>query len=262
MNRVQFAVCEFCLPQKGPDACRAAAEAGLDGLSLEIGLMETELPLTEEENQRIYLESAQRYGVELCSLAVNLAGKYTLLHPDSQEEGRVVRDVLRRSVRAAANMGIPIIQMSSFFANAIRTEEDMRATAVYLREMCEMAEPHGIIIGGENTLDTQGNLELMALVNRPNYKVYFDTQNATYFDFGKPDEMLRKLGADSICQIHVKDGTQDALGSERLGQGNGRFAESMRAIQDIGYSGWIVLENEYDDLQDLAEDVRILKMYY
>ena len=259
MSQIKFGVCESCLPEAGPEVCRAASEVGLSGVALEIGHILSGLQLAEECNQRRYLEAAQKYGVEFCALALNTFGEYTLLHPEKTEEDQVVRDILRRSIQTAANLRIPVIQVPSFFDNGIRTQKDMEATAGYLREMCEMAERHGIIIGSENLLNAEGNRELMSLVDRPNFKIYFDTQNAIYFGVGDPETMIRRLGPENICQIHIKDGTKENLGSVRLGAGNGHFLECMEAIRDIDYSGWIVLENYYDRLEELAEDVRILK---
>ena len=258
MKQMKFGVCESCLSVVGPEVCRVVAEVGLSGIALEIGHIRSGLRLAEECNQRLYLDASQKYCVEFCALALNTFDKYTLLHPEEPEEDQVVRDILQRSVQTAVNLKIPVIQVPSFFDNAIRTRKDMEATAGYLREMCEMAERYGIIIGSENLLNVDENRELMALVNRPNFKVYFDTQNAVFFGVGNPEAMIRQLGVESICQIHVKDGTKEKLGSERLGTGNGNFHECMRAIRDINYSGWIVSENHYDTPEELEEDVHIL----
>ncbi len=37
MAGYRFGICEWCLPPVGPDVCRLAAEAGLDGVEPDLG---------------------------------------------------------------------------------------------------------------------------------------------------------------------------------------------------------------------------------
>ena len=52
-----------------------------------------------------------------------------------------------------------------------------------------------------------------------------------------------------------------------LGKGNGRFRECADILLKSGYSGWIILENEFkawsrDNHRLLAEDIRTMKQAF
>lgn len=268
MSNYRFAICEWCSPVSGPAVCRLASEAGLEGVELNIGDIQHNLPLSDARVQRYYMDAAQKYGIAFTAMAVNTLDNYTTLHPENRAESEMTRLILGKAVEAAAAMGIPIVQVPNFFNNEIRSEQDMRAAAQFLRHTCELAEAHGIIVGSENTLTAEDNLKLVALVDRPNFRIYFDTENPVFFKKENSAEMIRKLGGH-ICEVHVKDGTDDQLSCRPLGQGHGHFYECVQALKDIGYSGWIVSENNYDmppfntfendRFELIVEDLRIMK---
>ena len=245
MNQIKAGICEWVSPVTGPGVCRVAAEAGLDGVELDIGSCERGLPLSDAVVQRYYREEAERWGVSFSSIALNGMAPHTLLRPDDRGEDETVREILRKSVEAAASLSIPLIQVPSFYDGGMDSPGTMEAAAGYLRYACDLAGERGILIGSENTLTARENLVLIEMVDRPNFRIYFDIENAVFFRGENPAEGIRRLG-DAICEIHMKDGTDDALGSCPLGDGHARFEECIQAIKDIGYSGWLILENSYN----------------
>ena len=245
MKGLRFGICEWCLPEVGPYVCRLAADAGLDGVSLDMGTRKGGLRLADPRIRRFYMEEAQRSGVEYCAIALNVFGEgCTLLHPEDARERELACRVLDEAVAAAAEMSVSLLQVPSFYGNAMANREDMEASAFYFRYACERAEARGVTIATENTLSADAQEELLALVDRPNFGLCFDTQNAVFFGGDDPVAMARRL-AGSIRQIHVKDGTEAGLGNRAFGQGHARIDECLTAIREIGYEGWIVLENNY-----------------
>ncbi len=71
MKNIKIGVCDWALPGNGLYGVQIAAGAGLDALSLKIGLYENDYPITHSEMQKIYLNEQQRYGVEYCAIALN-----------------------------------------------------------------------------------------------------------------------------------------------------------------------------------------------
>ena len=70
-----------------------------------------------------------------------------------------------------------------------------------------------------------------------------------------------------ICQVHVKDGENGSMSLTPLGEGNGRFRECAEILLQSGYSGWIILENEFkawgrDNDRLLTEDIRTMKQAF
>lgn len=268
MSNYRFAICEWCSPVAGPAVCQLASEAGLDGVELNIGDFNHNLPLSSARIQRYYMEAAQKYGIAFTAMAVNTPGVHTLLPAENQPEYAMTRLILSKAVEAAAAMRIPIVQIPSFFSNEIKTPENLRSAAHFLRYTCELAEKYNILVGSENTLSLDETFELIDLVDRANFRIYFDTENPVFFKNNNPAEMIRRLGSH-ICEVHVKDGTAEQLSCRPLGQGHGHFFECVEALKDINYSGWIVSENNYDmppfntfendRFELIVEDLRIMK---
>ncbi len=266
MSRFQYGICEWCLPPVGPYVCRLASEYGLDGVELDMGSKEDGLRLADPRIRQWYMEESRKTGVAFCALALNVLFSFDLLHRGNAAQEAEINRVLDEAVTAAAEMGIPVIQVPAFHEIAMTRKEHLEIMAERFRRMCDRALPHGIIIGTENTLDAETNRELLRMTGRENFRVYYDTENPYYFHFGESPEILAGL-KDCICQIHVKDGEQGSMSLTPLGKGNGRFHECADLILQSGYSGWIVLENEFkawnrDNHRLMTEDIRTMKQAF
>lgn len=268
MSRYQFAVAEWCMPVAGPAICRMASEAGLDGVELNLGLFEHNLPLTDPHVRRYYLDAQQKYGVGFAAIAVNALDASFVMPPENARREEERRFIMKAAVDTAAALKIPIVQVPNFWDNAIKNEAELEMAAGWFREACEAAERYGVIVSSENPMSVEDNLKLYDAVNRPNFRLYFDTENPVYFSRARTPDMLRAFGS-RVCQIHVKDGTDGQMSCKPLGQGHAYFNECAQVIREIGYEGWIVLENNYDmppfstfendRFELLAEDARILR---
>ena len=67
--------------------------------------------------------------------------------------------------------------------------------------------------------------------------VYYDVGNSTRNGFDVVKE-IRWLGKSRICQIHLKDNPG------YMGEGKINFTEVVKAIADIGYTGYANLETD------------------
>ena len=263
MSRFQFGICEWCLPPVGPDVCRLAAVYGLDGVALDLGSVADGLRLADPRIREWYREERRKTGVAFCALALNVLFSFDLIHRGSAGAEAEISRILDAAVEAAADLGIPVIQVPNFPPNAMTEPEHLEVMADRLRDLCDRALPHGIVIGTENTLDAEGNRELLRRTGRGNLRVYYDTENPYYFGFGESPEILAGL-TDCLCQVHVKDGESGSMSLTPLGRGNGRFGECAEILLRSGYRGWVILENEFkawgrDNDRLLAEDIRTMK---
>ncbi len=263
MKRFQFGICEWCLPPIGPYVCRLAADYGLDGVALDMGSLEDGLRLADPRIREWYREERRKTGVSFSTLALNVLFSFDIIHQGSAVQEAEISRVMDAAVTAAADLDIPVIQVPNFPENAMTKAENVEVMAERLRELCDRALPHGIVIGTENTLDAEGNRELLRLTGRDNLRVYFDIENPYYFGFGESPDILAGL-KDCICQIHVKDGESGNMSKTPLGKGNARFGECAELLLRSGYSGWIILENEFkawgrENDRLLAEDIRTMK---
>lgn len=268
MGKYQFAIAEWCVPVAGPAICRLAAEAGLDGVELNLGAFAHNLPLTDAHVRRYYLDAQQKYGVAFAGVAVNTLDQSYAFPPENAQRAEERRFILKAAVDTAAALKIPVVQVPHFWQNAIKNRDERKLAAAFFQAACEAAEAHGIVVSCENPMSVEENLELIELVDRPNFALYFDNENPVYFSNANSAEMLRALGKH-VCQLHVKDGTDAQLSCRLLGQGNARFYECVDVLREIGYTGWIVSENNYDmpplttfdddRFERLVEDVAIMR---
>lgn len=264
----KFGICEWAAPVQGPYVFQMARELGLNGVEIFQGDYERALPTSNPWIQNAYLTQARENGIEISAIAVNSIDNHPMTAPEGDPEHAIVSLCIREAVKTAAAMGIPIVQIPSFFKSDITCEADFERVSSHLRTACRLAQEHGIIIGTENALSAEQNLELIQAVTMPNLKVYFDTQNPQYMRNYSAPEMIRALQG-KICEVHVKDGKRGELSASLLGEGDSDFYASVRALKDTGYSGYIVLENYYDRapmnrcdkdaIELLKRDIEIMK---
>lgn len=264
----KIGITEWGLPVKvqGPEICRLAKEVGLDGIELTLGDAEECFPLANEYVLEGYREARAETGVEFPSLAINTSDFYPMIAPRSDGGRKTVEYALRLGVDCAHSLGIPLIHAPSFNASDINGEDDLKNTVDCLQALCDYAADKGVVVSTENCLDTKTQLRELEMVNRDNFKVYFDTQNY-YLMRGYDQAALIPPIAEHIAETHVKDGAGQ-VSNRLLGKGESKVFESLCALYGEGYGGWLVLENYYGKrplcdfggnfLDLLREDMRTL----
>ena len=103
-----------------------------------------------------------------------------------------------------------------------------------LKRLAPRAEKAGVTLALKNWLSAGKNLEILKRIGSPAVRIYYDVGNSQ--DAGHPifDE-IRLLGA-RIVEFHAKD-TKDLYG-----KGSMDFPAVRKAMEDIGYDGWLVIE--------------------
>lgn len=271
MKKVKFGICEWSSPIQGPYICKFAKELGLDGFELLQGDYKHCFPTSNPRVQDAYLEEAAKYGMEISAIAVNCLDDYSLLAPEDAEEKQIARLALRKAVETAVRMKLPLVQIPAFGRSYIQTEQDFEIVANCLREVCQLAGEHGIDVATENALSAAENLELLQHVGCGNLSVYFDTQNPYLRKGYDVPEMIRALQGH-ICEVHVKDGADGELSAALLGQGATNYFGSVQALYETGFTGFVHLENYYDQqpmnhcdkdaVLLLKEDIAIMKQSF
>ncbi len=77
-------------------------------------------------------------------------------------------------------------------------------------------------------------------------QVYYDVANSTQMGYDIAAE-IRQLGRERICEFHAKEN------GFLLGQGKIDFPAVRRAIDDIGFTGWLQIEGAVPKGQPVAE---------
>lgn len=247
MKQIKIGACDWGLPGAGLYAAAIAASVGLDALSLRIGLYENDYPLTHPDMQKIYLEEQQRYGIEYCAIALNDFDNIPMHASKSTREYEIVWDLLKRAVVTARVLGVSVIQVPGFGKSEVKTEEDMENSAAAFQYLCDAAGEYGINVASENLMSPREFKAFYECVDRKNFSLYYDSQNYHLFRGYDQIEILNELYPYMCDQLHVKDG-QDAMSGAVLGKGDSGFHEAMKWLGRNGYTGYILLENYYDQL--------------
>lgn len=268
MKNIKIGACDWGLPGSGLYATQIAASVGLDALSLKIGLYENDYPITQPEMQKIYLNEQQKYGMEYCAIALNDFDNIPMHARKGTKEYDIVWNLLRRAVTTAKALGVQIIQVPGFAASEVKTEQDMEYSARAFQYLCDAAGEFGISVAGENLMTPEQFTKMSEMVDRSNFYLYFDSQNYHLFRGYSELAILEGLYPKMCNQLHVKDG-QGAMSGGLLGTGDSGFHETMHWLDNHNYSGYILLENYYDQLplrtqadnpfDLLRQDIEILK---
>lgn len=267
-KNIKIGACDWALPGAGLYATQIAAALGLDALSLRIGLYENDYPLTQPELQKIYLSEHQKYGIECCAIALNDFDNIAMHARKDTKEFEIVWNLLKRVVPTAKALGVSVIQVPGFAASEVKTEEDLEHSARAFQYLCDAAGEQGISVASENLMTPDEFQKMVDAVDRKNFYLYFDSQNYHLFRGLKQLDVLEGLYPHMCNQIHVKDG-RGAMSGGLLGTGDSGFSETMSWLKNHNYTGYILLENYYDQLplrtqsqnpyDLLREDIKILR---
>jgi L-ribulose-5-phosphate 3-epimerase len=227
---VRLGVCDWTIGKSGdPAALELAGKLGLEGVQVSLNPKGDSLVLAQPEPRRAYLEAAERTGVAIASFAIGELNNVPLKNDPRAERW------LEEGIEIAKAMGVKIILVPFFGKGELRNDgPGTDAVVQALRRLAPRADKAGVILALESYLSAADNLRILGRVGSPSVKVYYDVGNSQ--DAGYPilDEI--RLLRDRIAEIHAKD-TKGLYG-----KGSMDFVSVHRAMEDIGYKGWLVLE--------------------
>lgn len=239
---LKVGMCNWSMRVRDTSVFALAKRIGLDGVQMDLGFEKEGLPLRRAEVRREYKDAAREAGIAIPSTNIGELNR----HPLAGEPRTAIWAL--DSIEAARDLGSRVSMLPFFGKGELRENEPGGIDAVVdvLKEIAPRAEKAGIILGLENTLSAEANLKILDRVGSPAVQVWYDVGNSDVRNYDVPAE-IRLLGK-RICQFHLKD--RNFL----LGQGPINFEAVARAIRDIGYDGWLILETASP--KDVVEDTR------
>jgi L-ribulose-5-phosphate 3-epimerase len=229
--RFNLGACDWSIGMRGKtEALALARQLGLDGVQVSMGSVENDLQLRRPEVQRAYRDAAAASGVRIAGIALDLFNQVPYKSDPRTE--RWVSD----SIDVARSLDVRVVLLAFFERGDLRHDPDGQAEVIRrLKRVAPRAEERGVILGLESWLNAGDHLRLIEAVGSPNVQVYYDVANATQMGYEITAE-IRSLGRERICEFHAKEN------GFLLGQGRIDFAAVRKAMDDIGYSGWIQIE--------------------
>jgi L-ribulose-5-phosphate 3-epimerase len=228
----KIAICDWTLGKMtDATAFDAARRLGVDGLQVDFGTAESNLPILHNQQvQKTYLELSKTHEVRIASFAMCALGAAPL-----KSDPRSLQWIAE-GIDACRAMGVPTLLIPFFGAADLAKDKPGRQTvAERLNGIASKAEQAGVILGIESWLSAEEHMEIIGSAGSPAIKVYYDVANSHKAGHDIYRE-IRFLGSH-ICEVHAKD--YDGP----FGRGSIDFNEVRRALDDIGYRGWIVFES-------------------
>jgi sugar phosphate isomerase/epimerase len=215
-----------------PDAVPLAARLGFDGVQLSFGrkITDNKLPLDDPALIARYRTLAAENKIPIDGTCVDR------LHTDGLKHGGPAIRWVSDSIRLTQALGTQVLLLPFFGPQALKTEKERNDVADALRDLAPAAEKAGVILGLENENSAEENARILDRARSASIRVYYDVGNSTNIGGYDVVREIRWLGKDRICQIHLKDKPVF------LGQGKIQFTPILRAIHDIGFTGYANLE--------------------
>lgn len=226
----KIGVCDWTIGKTAnPASLEVAKRIGLDGVQVDFGRADENLPLFDAALQKRFLDARDEHQIEIASLAMGVLNN--IPYKSDPRADRWVRE----GIDVAHAMGIKIILLAFFSNGELRNDKQGVDVVVNrLRRVAPSAEEAGVVLGIESYLSAAEHIEIVKRVESPAVQVYYDvanSRNAGYDIFAE----IRTLGK-LICQFHAKDS------DDLYGKGSIDFPRVREAMDVIGYRGWIVME--------------------
>lgn len=254
-GRFNIGACDWSIGMRGKTGAMALArQFGIDGAQVSMGSVESDLSLRQPDVQRAYRDAADVNGVRVAGIALDVMNQVPYKSDPRTEQW--VSD----SIDVARALNVRVVLLAFFERGDLRNDVDGQAEIIRrLKRVAPKAEDRGVILGIESWLSAAEHLRIIDAVASPSVQVYYDVANSTQMGYDINAE-IRQLGRERICEFHAKEN------GFLLGQGRIDFAAVRKAMDDIGYSGWIQIEGAVPKgkpmLESYVENARFMKAQF
>jgi L-ribulose-5-phosphate 3-epimerase len=229
-GKFRVGVTDWNLRLEGNPASASLAKAcGFDGVQVSLSNRPSGTDWVGPAVLDQMVAASKTHGVALTSVCLNI------LHRNFLKSDPVGVQRVADSIDMAKRVGVQVILLPFFGKGALETPAEMDYVADLLKELGPQAEKQGVILGLENTISAKDNVRIMERSQSPAVKTYYDVGNSIKQGFDIIEE-IRWLGNERICEIHLKDNPH------YLGEGPINFPAVIKALVDIGFDKWAVLE--------------------
>jgi L-ribulose-5-phosphate 3-epimerase len=229
--RFQIGACDWSIGPAGDiKAFDVAKQIGLDGVQVSLNTASDHEHLRKPELQQLVKDAARQSGVQIGGLAIGLLNSIPY-KSDPRTEAWV-----QDSVDVAKALGVKNVLLAFFSNNDLRNDpQGTKIVIERLKAVAPKAEKAGVVLGIESWLSAPELIAILDAVGSPAVKVYYDVCNSSDMGYDIFKE-IRMLGKARICEVHLKEN------GYLLGRGKVNLPAVRKALDDIGYTGWLHME--------------------
>lgn len=241
-DRFKIGACDWSINQLSKvEAIEVGKKIGLDGVQISLGTLDNDMHLRQEIIQRQYKDACSKHGIAIGGIAIGEMNNIPYKSDPRAEQW--VSD----SIDVAKALGVKVVLLAFFHNGDLMNDRaGTQETIRRLKKVAPKAEEKGVILGIESWLSAEEHIEILNAVDSPNVKVYYDVANSNKMGYNIYDE-IRWLGKANICEFHAKEN------GFLLGQGDIDFKEVRKAMDDIGYKGWVQIESAIPEKTNMFE---------
>lgn len=254
-GRYKIGACDWSIGMRAKTGAMAVArQLDLEGVQVSMESVDSDLQLRQPEVLRAYREAAAASGVPVGGVALDVMNQVPYKSDPRTEQW--VAD----SIDVARALGVRVVLLAFFERGDLRNDPEGQAEVIRrLKRVAPKAEKVGVVLGIESWLSAADHLRILDAVGSPSVQVYYDVANSTQMGYDIAAE-IRQLGRERICEFHAKENGM------LLGQGRIDFSAVRKAMDDIGYTGWIQIEGAVPKgkpmLESYVENVRFMKQTF
>jgi len=204
---------------------------------------------------------ADALGLTIVSINVNVG---SLTGPSRKQTLGLVEKCIDLAIVLGARI---IILPSGRRVSATEWDHSVKELNASIRPVADLAAEHSIAVAIEtphvNTI-AETVEEAHRLLEQIDHRVKcaFDTSHAFRGERIALADAVKVIGTDRIGHIHLRDVRGEEL-TFSPGKGHGDFRGLFRALSEIGYSGYLCIELEFDDLtvRQRSQELRFSRQY-
>jgi len=158
---------------------------------------------------------------------------------------------MRRIADIAGELGTALVRVFSFYIPAGEPPERYQAQVIdRMGALARIAEERGVILAHENEKDVYGDvpgrcLDLITSVGSPALRATFDAANFVQCGV-RPFTDAYPLLRPHLVYLQVKDAHTATGEVTPAGEGDGEMRETLQALRDSGFTGFMSLEPHLD----------------
>ena len=158
---------------------------------------------------------------------------------------------MRRIADIAGELGTALVRVFSFYIPAGEPPERYQAQVIdRMGALARIAEERGVILAHENEKDIYGDvpgrcLDLITSVGSPALRATFDAANFVQCGV-RPFTDAYPLLRPHLVYLQVKDAHTATGEVTPAGEGDGEMRETLQALRDSGFTGFMSLEPHLD----------------